>query len=76
MRELAHKKVSTVWKGYGYNRSDAQQIRIKCKKCKTNDKWGNTTNLFHYLKQKHLIEYKESQKLHKESSVSSKPKYF
>ena len=64
---------SVVWKWFGYKRSDVQQTTVICEKCKKTvpTKGGNTTNLFHHLKQKHLLEYEESQISRQEYFVKS-----
>lgn len=58
--DLVHKKgvTSIEWKWFGYKRSDLQQSTIFSKICKqtVTAKGGNTTNLFHHLKQKHTFE--------------------
>ncbi|XP_039604873.1 uncharacterized protein LOC120526071 [Polypterus senegalus] len=47
---------SVVWNWFGFRPSDTQQ---------------NTTNLFHHLKQKHLLEYNKAVKAREEASAST-----
>ncbi|XP_019206021.1 zinc finger BED domain-containing protein 1-like [Oreochromis niloticus] len=64
---------SVVWKWFGFRPSDTHQSRIFCRTCKRAvlAKGGNTTNLFHHLKQKHFLEYKKAVKAREELSAST-----
>lgn len=56
---------SVVWKWFGYRTSDKLQVSACCKMCRrvVPTSSGNTSNLFHHLKQFHPIEHSESQKM-------------
>ncbi|KAL3972567.1 protein-disulfide reductase (glutathione) [Sarotherodon galilaeus] len=56
---------SVIWNWFGFRQSDTEQKNIICKLCRATviSKTGNTSNLFHHLKTKHILEYQESQKL-------------
>uniref|UniRef100_A0AAV2MBN1 BED-type domain-containing protein n=1 Tax=Knipowitschia caucasica TaxID=637954 RepID=A0AAV2MBN1_KNICA len=73
--ELVCKKgaTSVVWSWFGFRPSDTRQNTIFCKICKRSvvAKGGNTTNLFHHLKQKHLLEYNKAVKAREEASAST-----
>ncbi|XP_058616584.1 uncharacterized protein LOC131530377 isoform X2 [Onychostoma macrolepis] len=63
---------SVVWKWFGYLRSDKLQVSACCKMCRrvVPTSSGNTSNLFHHLKQFHPIEHSESQKMRHHKSLS------
>lgn len=63
---------SIVWKYFGSLQSDKTQSRVHCKLCRryVPAKSGNTTNLFHHLKQYHPLEHAETKKLPSQPSVN------
>uniref|UniRef100_A0AAR2KWN2 BED-type domain-containing protein n=1 Tax=Pygocentrus nattereri TaxID=42514 RepID=A0AAR2KWN2_PYGNA len=63
---------SVVWRWFGYKISDTLQTAVICKICKKQimTKGGNTSNLFHHLRQKHPCQHEESQKSREESPAS------
>ncbi|XP_053506474.1 E3 SUMO-protein ligase ZBED1-like [Ictalurus furcatus] len=63
---------SVVWKWFGYLSSDKLQVSVRCKMCRraVPTSSGNTSNLFHHLKQFHPIEYSESQKMRHHKGLS------
>ena len=63
---------SVVWRYFGYLESDKKQSGVHCKLCRQHvpTKTGNTTNLFHHLKQYHPLEYAEGKKLQSQTSAS------
>ncbi|XP_054593066.2 E3 SUMO-protein ligase ZBED1 [Nothobranchius furzeri] len=73
--EFVFKKgaTSVVWNWFGFRPSDTQQSTIFCRRCKraVAAKGGNTTNLFHHLKQKHFLEYNKAVKARKDASPST-----
>lgn len=66
---------SVVWRYFGYLQSDKKQSSVHCKLCRRHvpAKSGNTTNLFHHLKQYHPLEHAESKKLQPQTSAVSGP---
>nr|XP_054606785.1 E3 SUMO-protein ligase ZBED1-like [Nothobranchius furzeri] len=73
--EFVFKKgaTSVVWNWFGFRPSDTQQSTIFCRTCKRAvvAKGGNTTNLFHHLKQKHFLEYNKAVKAREDASPST-----
>ncbi|KAE8575740.1 hypothetical protein XENTR_v10003928 [Xenopus tropicalis] len=65
--------VSVVWKYFGFKKSDVEQTIIICKCCRAKvvAAGGNTSNLLHHLRHKHLLKYQECMKLRSESSSTS-----
>ncbi|XP_051992400.1 zinc finger BED domain-containing protein 4-like [Xyrauchen texanus] len=63
---------SVVWKWFGYRTSDKLRVSACCKMCRrvVPTSSGNTSNLFHHLKQFHPIEHSESQKMRHHKSLS------
>ncbi|KAL6473716.1 hypothetical protein MHYP_G00172770 [Metynnis hypsauchen] len=63
---------SVVWKWFGYRRSDKLQVSVCCRMCRrvVPTSSGNTSNLFHHLKQFHSTEYSESLKMRHHKSLS------
>ena len=65
--ELVCKRGATsiIWKWFGFQRSDSQQSTVFRRQCKhvVQAKGGNTSNLFHHLKQRHMEKYEEASKL-------------
>lgn len=61
---------SVVWKWFGFLRSD--KLSVLCKMCRrvVLTSSGNTSNLFHHLKQFHPTEHSESQKMRHHKSLS------
>ncbi|KAL3976330.1 CD59 antigen [Sarotherodon galilaeus] len=55
---------SVIWNWFGFRQSDTEQKNIICKLCRATviSKTGNTSNLFHHLKTKHILEYQESRR--------------
>lgn len=53
---------SVVWRWFGYQQNDVEQIKPVCKVCRRSvpSKTGNTTNLFNHLKKHHPSDYSES----------------
>lgn len=70
--EKKGKTNSAVWKWFGFQRSDKQQVSVCCKICRrvVPSSGGNTTNLFHHLKSMHSIEYAECQKMKYNKNLS------
>ncbi|XP_077361925.1 E3 SUMO-protein ligase ZBED1-like isoform X2 [Festucalex cinctus] len=60
---------SVVWRYFGFKKSDKDQQTIFCKYClaKVSARGGNTSNLLHHLRRKHLPEYEECMKLRRKS---------
>lgn len=56
---------SIIWRWFGFKLSDEKQSVVICRQCNKNvpTNRGNTTNLFHHLKQWHKMEYEECLKL-------------
>ncbi|KAK7938916.1 hypothetical protein WMY93_002242 [Mugilogobius chulae] len=69
---------SVIWSWFGFRPSDLEQNIVFCKTCRRTvvAKGGNTSNLFHHLKQKHNSEYSKAVKARDEASadVVVKPK--
>ncbi|XP_077403111.1 E3 SUMO-protein ligase ZBED1-like isoform X2 [Vanacampus margaritifer] len=65
--------VSVVWRYFGFKKSDKDQQTIFCKIClaKVSATGGNTSNLRHHLRRRHVPEYEESMKLKGASSFTS-----
>ncbi|RXN23605.1 zinc finger BED domain-containing 1-like protein [Labeo rohita] len=65
--------MSVVWKYFGFKKSDVDQTTIICKCCRAKvvAAGGNTSNLLHYLRHKHVLEYEECMKLRSASSSTS-----
>ena len=65
--ELVPKKgaTSVVWNFFRFRKSNYKQNVILCKECRATVPagGGNTTNLFHHLKLKHVKQCYESQKM-------------
>nr|XP_024661555.1 zinc finger BED domain-containing protein 1-like [Maylandia zebra] len=70
--ERKGRKSSVVWRYFGYLKSDKKQSSTHCKLCRQHvpTKTGNTTNLFHHLKQCHPQEHAQS--LTESANLSSK----
>ncbi len=62
---------SVVWRYFGFLQSDTKQSAVHCKLCRrfVPSKTGNTTNLFHHLKQCHPSEHEDAKKLQSQTSV-------
>ncbi len=69
--ELIPKQV-VVWKYFGFKRADVAQTTVICKTClqPVTCKGGNTSNLFSHLKNKHIVQYNQCQKIREETSVA------
>ncbi len=67
-------KTSVVWRYFGFLRSDKKQSNVHCKLCRVHvsTKTGNTTNLFHHLKQCHAAEHAQCKSLQAPSEASAK----
>ena len=59
------RKTSVVWRYFGFWRSDMKQSNVDCKLCRVHvlTKSGNTSNLFHHLKQRHAAEHAQRKRL-------------
>lgn len=62
---------SAVWKYFGFLKSDKKQSSVRCKLCRrpVPTKSGNTTNMFHHLKQYHPLEHTECKKIQSQTSA-------
>ena len=69
-------KSSVVWRHFGFLKSDTKQSSVHCKLCRAHvpTKTGNTTNLFHHLKQRHPLEHGELLQTQHGTSTSLPPK--
>uniref|UniRef100_A0A1B8XTJ4 BED-type domain-containing protein n=1 Tax=Xenopus tropicalis TaxID=8364 RepID=A0A1B8XTJ4_XENTR len=65
--------MSVVWKYFGFKKSDVEQTIIICKCCRAQvvAAGGNTSNLLHHLRHKHVLKYEECMKLRSASSSTS-----
>ncbi|XP_073689131.1 E3 SUMO-protein ligase ZBED1-like [Garra rufa] len=65
--------MSVVWKYFGFKKSDVDQTTIICKCCRAKvvATGGNTSNLLHHLRHKHVLQYEECMKLRSASSSTS-----
>ena len=64
-------KSSVVWRCFGFLKSDTKQSSVYCKLCRAHvpTKIGNTTNLFHHLKQRHPFEHGECKLLQTQLNI-------
>ncbi|XP_022073035.2 E3 SUMO-protein ligase ZBED1-like [Acanthochromis polyacanthus] len=77
-RELIQKKGtanSIIWNWFGFDASDEQQTKPRCKVCLKAVAIGSssTTNLFQHLKNKHSAEWEKCTRLRHDDSSSSTP---
>ena len=64
---------SVVWNWFGFKSSDTEQTSTLCKVCRcvVRAKGGNTSNLFHHLKNTHAREYEEANRAKTSASGTS-----
>ncbi|KAI2662030.1 E3 SUMO-protein ligase ZBED1 [Labeo rohita] len=64
---------SVIWNWFGFKSSDTEQTSVICKVCRrvVTARGGNTSNLFHHLKNTHAREYEEATRAKTSASGTS-----
>ncbi|KAL1252179.1 hypothetical protein QQF64_019975 [Cirrhinus molitorella] len=64
---------SVIWNWFGFKSSDTKQTSVICKVCRrvVTARGGNTSNLFHHLKNTHAREYEEATRAKTSASGTS-----
>ncbi|KAL1268564.1 hypothetical protein QQF64_033927 [Cirrhinus molitorella] len=64
---------SVIWNWFGFKSSDTEQTSVICKVCRrvVTARGGNTSNLFHHLKNMHAREYEEATRAKTSASGTS-----